>query len=198
MDQIKKKVARQKEEKGVEVSAEPVPDIQFSFEASPSQEPPGLKKRVKAKLVKMLRPLFPFLRVLALPVHEDLMKVVASLHETNRRIDQLDQRCTQINNTLGEKIGEVSSDLNAALSTLGEELRAELGNLSQTLFQMRADLYKAMDYVKLLHNLDHNLVVELTKLRVEYDTLKSRVRIMEKDFEHLGRREKALEGEIFK
>jgi hypothetical protein len=140
MDQIKKKVARQKEEKGVEVSAEPVPDIQFSFEASPSQEPPGLKKRVKAKLVKMLRPLFPFLRVLALPVHEDLMKVVASLHETNRRIDQLDQRCTQINNTLGEKIGEVSSDLNAALSTLGEELRAELGNLSQTLFQMRADL----------------------------------------------------------
>jgi len=55
-----------------------------------------------------------------------------------------------------------------------------------------------METTKLLHNLSHNLVLELTKLRVETDALKSKVRVMEKDFEVLGRRERVLEKQAGK
>jgi hypothetical protein len=49
-----------------------------------------------------------------------------------------------------------------------------------------------------VHHLSHNLVVELSKLKIEQEMLKTKVRIMEKDFEFLGKREKALETEIVK
>ena len=50
-----------------------------------------------------------------------------------------------------------------------------------------------MEYIRLLHNLGHNLVAELTKLRIEFDTLKSRFEILEKDLDYLRARERALE-----
>jgi hypothetical protein len=64
--------------------------------------------------------------------------------------------------------------------------------------QARGELDRLREYTKLLHHLCHNLVVELSKLKIEEETLKTKSRVMEKDFEFLGRREKALEKEIFK
>jgi hypothetical protein len=55
-----------------------------------------------------------------------------------------------------------------------------------------------MEYIKLLHNLSHNIVVELTKLSIEHDGLKTKVRILEKDLEFLGQREKTLEKHVVK
>ena len=55
-----------------------------------------------------------------------------------------------------------------------------------------------MEYIRLLHNLDHNLVVELTKLKIELDTLKSKFRILEKDQDYLQKRERALEEKALK
>lgn len=60
------------------------------------------------------------------------------------------------------------------------------------------DLDKSMEYIRLLHNLEHNLVVELTKLKVEAETLKSKFRILEKDQEIDQRRERALEEQVLK
>lgn len=59
-------------------------------------------------------------------------------------------------------------------------------------------LNRLQEYTKLLHHLCHNLVVEMSKLKIEEETLKTKTRIMEKDFDFLGKREKALEKEIFK
>lgn len=61
-----------------------------------------------------------------------------------------------------------------------------------------ARLNRLQEYTKLLHHLCHNLVIEMSKLKIEEETLKTKTRIMEKDFDHLGRREKALEKEISK
>jgi len=58
-------------------------------------------------------------------------------------------------------------------------------------------LDRLREYTKLLHSLSHNLVVEMTKLKIENDTLKARLEIMEKDFDFLGQRERALEREVF-
>jgi len=56
---------------------------------------------------------------------------------------------------------------------------------------------RVRDYVQLLHNLTHNIVVELTKLKIEEENLKITTRILEKDFEFLRQREKALEKKVF-
>ncbi len=77
-------------------------------------------------------------------------------------------------------------------------LNNELNDTNQKLDRARADLGKTMEYTKLLHNLDHNIVVELSRLKIEEDNLRLKTRIMEKDFELLGKRERALERQIFK
>ena len=59
-------------------------------------------------------------------------------------------------------------------------------------------LDRLQEYTKLLHHLCHNLVIEMSKLKIEEETLKIKTRVMEKDFEFLGKREKALEKEVFK
>jgi hypothetical protein len=59
-------------------------------------------------------------------------------------------------------------------------------------------LNRMQEYTKLLHHLCHNLVVEMSKLKIEEETLKTKTRILEKDFDNLGKREKALEQEVLK
>jgi hypothetical protein len=59
-------------------------------------------------------------------------------------------------------------------------------------------LNRLEEYTRLLHHLCHNIVVEMSKLKIEEETLKTKTRIMEKDFDSLGKRERALEKEVFK
>jgi hypothetical protein len=59
--------------------------------------------------------------------------------------------------------------------------------------ELTGRLITTQENTKLLHTMAHNLVLELTKLKIEHEALKSKVRIMEKDFEVLGKRERVLE-----
>ncbi len=72
-----------------------------------------------------------------------------------------------------------------------DQLESDLGRLSERLNRLQ-------EYTKLLHQLGHNLVIEMSKLKIEEETLKTKTRIMEKDFAFLGKREKALEEEVLK
>jgi len=67
------------------------------------------------------------------------------------------------------------------------------GRLNMRMDEMSGRLITTQENTKLLHTLAHNLVLDLTKLRIEHEALKSKTRIMEKDFEMLGKREKVLE-----
>jgi hypothetical protein len=142
MDQVRQKAARRASD-GAEAGVEP-------DEAGPAAPP--AKKKIKAKVQRFLTPFFPIQRLLAFPVHEDLMQAVAQLHQTDKRLDRL-------------------------------QAKVHERDLTQ-------------EYVKLLHILCHNLVAELTKLRVEHEALKLKTQVLEKDFEHLGRRERALERRV--
>jgi hypothetical protein len=119
----------------------PAPDV-------PS--PPALKSRMKGRLRRLLAPLFPALRILSLPVQEDLAEATRILHATNVRVD-------------------------------------EMGPI----------LSRSIEYLRIMHVLNHNLVLELTKLRIEHDALKNRVRLLEKDLDFLTRRERAVERQVF-
>lgn len=151
MEQVRQKAAKRAAASGGGTSGPEEADEPLA--AAPEPAPPaGLKKRIKSKVQRFLTPFFPIQRLLAFPVHEDLMQTVAELHKTNVRLDRLQAKVYE-------------------------------RDLSQ-------------EYVKLLHILVHNLVAELTKLRIEHEALKMKTRILEKDFEHLGRRAKALEKRL--
>lgn len=128
------------------VSAEEPP----SAPLAPVPSGTGVKPRLKGLAARLLKPLFPLMRILALPVHQEVAAVVKSLDGTNRRIDELVPPSA-----------------------------------------------RSVEYVKLLHMFNHNLVIELTKLRIEHDALKSRLRLLEKDLEFLTRRERVVEERVF-
>lgn len=185
MAQIKARIALRppvppEEPAGLE---EPAPAFSGSYPEGPLEEPPaGGKGRVKRILLKIMRPFAPVIKLLVLPVNEELVRTVRVLDHTNKKLDYLsakfDHDLHQSASSLDRRIIQVDQALNQRIDVLA-------GRLSTT-----------VETVKLLHNLSHNLVVEITKLKIEHETLKSKVRVMEKDFEMLGRREKALEKEV--
>ena len=149
-------------------------------------EPQGAKQTIKKILRKLMRPFFPVIRLLALPIHEELRATIKSLHETNVRLDNL-YRLLQMQ----------AVEFDRKIDLAGE--RMDQGDLRLDHLEGRLkDLDKSMEYIRLLHNLDHNLVLELTKLKVEEEALKSKVRVLEKELETLGKREKAIEKRAFK
>ena len=171
-------------------SASPQTDPPATPQTDWNSEPQGAKQRIKKILRKLMRPLFPVIRLLALPIHEELRATIKSLHETNVRLDNLylllQRQAEEFDRKLdlgGERMDRGELRLDRLEGILGERLK---------------DLDKSMEYIRLLHNLDHNLVVELTKLKVEADTLKSKVRILEKDVELTQKRERALEEQALK
>ena len=170
MDQIKSKVAMEsKEQSKKEISKEEFYPAHVPFEPGVEDPAPGPKGKMKRVLLKIMKPVSPLIKLLVLPVHEQIMQTDRKLHQTNIRLDQV--------------LDKLSMDLN---------------NMEKRLDLTYSDIKEIMQYTKLLHNLSHNIVVELSKLKIEEENLKSKTRIMEKDFESLGRREKALEKDIFK
>ena len=75
-----------------------------------------------------------------------------------------------------------------------KELAETRRNLTRTIERTQ----RTKEYTKLLHSLTHNIIVELTKLKIEEENLKVKTRIIEKDLEVLQKREKALEEKVFK
>jgi hypothetical protein len=155
MEQIKKIAARHPTPANSESIQQEVAETEVSPSGIlPVEGPLSFKQKIRNKIGRLMTPFFPLIRLLVLPVHEEVGRTIQNLHETNKRIDFL--------------------------------------------FQKMAEKDMSKDYIKLLHNLGHNLVVELTKLKIEEETLRNRIRIMEKDLEFLQRREKALEKRVFR
>jgi len=161
-------------------------------EPTPGLEPAGPKQKAKKLLLKLMRPFFPLIRLLGLPLHQDIRATQKILHETNKRLDRLTALFHLREVKVDQRFHAVEENAEAASDRQHKaELRLDL--LEARLDARIKDLDRSMEYVRLLHNLDHNLVVELTKLKVEFDTLKSKFRILEKDQEYLKSRERALE-----
>lgn len=112
----------------------------------------------------------------AVGMNESTAKTNRIINDTNKNLDKTSKRIDNVN----DRIALVSQDAQKRLDLAFD------------------DLNRTMEFTKLLHSLSHNLVVEMTKMKIEEETLKVKTRIMEKDFEFLGRREKALEERVFK
>jgi len=176
MAQIKQKVAAEPEPEDSGVT--PVGGMPPSGPPVGAIESGGARSRLKRILHKVMRPFSPLIKLLVLPVHEQLQETIQTLDQTNRKLDAVAARLGDfaLDNTMHQINAEVNERLDLAFKDIG----------------------KSKEYIKLVHGLEHNLVVEITKLKIESENLKLKLRIAEKDFELLGRREKALEEEVFK
>lgn len=162
-------------EAGIKSRIPPFPQPEFT---------PVPISRGRRILLKIMRPLSPLIKLLILPVHQDLMETIHTLDFTNKRLDFL-------NFHMEKTLEELTHEISTSRDSLSERLDSVKERLDR-------DLVKTMEYTKLLHSLSHNLVVEMSKLKIEEEGLKVKTRIMEKDFEFLSQREKALEKQVFK
>lgn len=165
-----KHVAAQNPLEPAETAPAPAPMPAPTQESPPVLPAPGLKAVLKAKLIRAMRPFAPVVRLLGLPLHEDIQATLKLLDQANRRLDALPGRFVEVF---------------TGLEAVRNRLESRIG-----------DLDRSMEYIKLLHNLDHSLVVEITKLRIEFETLRSKVLILEKDLETGVRRERVLEKQL--
>ena len=55
-----------------------------------------------------------------------------------------------------------------------------------------------IEYIKLLHNTSNNLIVELSKLKIEEELLKTKIKVLEDKMEFLENRERAIEKKLYK
>jgi hypothetical protein len=166
-------------------SALPEPSAPAPVSAPPVAPAPGLKAVLKSKLLRAMRPFFPVIRFLGLPLHEDIQAAVVQIDQTNRRLDEISERRERRLDELQERIDQRFNDFSAEFDRFRDRLDLRL-----------VDLDRSMEYIKLLHTLDHNLVVEITKLRIEFEGLKSKARILEKDLDAQSQREKVLEKRL--
>lgn len=180
MEQIKRKIAKKPKKPLEEIQKGELrftPSGRFPLEP---EEVPGVKNKIRRVLLKIMKPFSPVIKLLILPVYEEFREAFLVLDRTNRRIDFLSATLEQELAKLNTRVDDVSKTLNQRLNFTID------------------DLGKTMEYTKLLHNLTHNIVVELSKLKIEEENLKLMTKIMKKDFEFLRRKERSLEKNIFR
>lgn len=217
MDQIKKKIAGQKEKPTPEMTAQGGGIPPSSWEPpEETGEMEGLKGRLKEFLLRGTRPFSPLIKLLVLPVHQEVREAHRNLHHAHKRLDNLERMSSRLEQRIDEVYQETRQGLDETRQGLDEirqetrqnvdEVRQETRqnidevrhSTHQRLDEFSGQLEKTKEYVKLLHNLSHNMVVELSKMKIEEENMKIKNRILEKDFEFLGKKEKALERKIYK
>ena len=133
MDQIKKKIdARPKDELTGPVSDEK-PPTEDLLNPSESEKSGPATSKTKRLLLKLMKPFSPIIKLLVLPVHQELRETIYTLDATNKRLDSL------------------SHFLNGALDEV-KKFNSETNKRVDLAFE---DLARAKEYAKLLHNLSH-------------------------------------------
>jgi len=171
MEQIRSEIASRPKKADLQQHMETKYAVSPTFFSHKPEGPEGLKQKIKILLLKIMKPFSPMIKLLVLPVHQEVRETIEKLYLTDKHLELLVKK----HDGLDLRVTDVENRLDLAFE----------------------DLNRAKEYVRLLHSLSHNIVVELTKLKIEEENLKIKARILEKDFEFLGQREKAVEKKVF-
>ena len=76
------------------------------------------------------------------------------------------------------------------------ELKTGILDLQKKVQIVLPIVLQSSEYIRLLHNAMHNLIVEASKLKTEEELLKTKIRILEDKMEFLENRERALEKKL--
>lgn len=84
-------------------------------------------------------------------------------------------------------------DLKNLVVELHNTNKQDIHNLKQTI----PITFQGKEYIKLLHNAINNMIVESSKLKIEEELLKTRIKVMEDKIAFLEERERAIEKKLF-
>jgi hypothetical protein len=191
MAQIKKKIAAQPDIPQEEVRGDE-PEVPIPPEIPAALlDPIGTMSKKKKLLLKLMKPFTPLIKLITFPVYNELAETVMKLDFTGKKLNylmhKLDYDLGILTDTMNRRMDRSEKSIEVLDKTVNERVNVAFDEIG-----------RIQEYTKLLHSLSHNIVVELTKLKIEEETLKVKTRIMEKDFEFLGKKEKAIEKEVFK
>jgi len=173
-------------------SSPPAQEMELFSGVEEEPGPPHLG-RLKSVLLKLMRPFAPVMKLMILPVHRQIVEAVYHIDKTNRRLDRFDQNVSR--ELL--QISRALTRLEKRVDKFERFTRESVDKAFRDLECLFTETGRIKEYTKLIHALEHNLVVELTKLKIEADTLKVQARIMEKDFILFKKRERVLENKVF-
>ncbi len=77
---------------------------------------------------------------------------------------------------------------------INNELKAQINMDRKYIHQFAAGI----EYIKLLHNTANNMIVELSKLKIEEELLKTKIKVLEDKMEFLENRERAIEKKLYR
>jgi hypothetical protein len=191
MAQIKKKIAARPDiPQEEDMADEPVPPLPPEIPEM-LLDPSGTMSKKKRLLLKLMKPFTPIIKLLIFPVWNELAETVIKLDFAGRKLNYLTQK-------LDYELGILTDSMNRRMDRTEKSIEVLDNTVNERVNIAFDEIGRIQEYTKLLHSLSHNLVVELTKLKIEEETLKVKTRVMEKDFEFLEKREKAIEKEVFK
>lgn len=85
------------------------------------------------------------------------------------------------------------TELKNLIVKLHNENKEDVYNLKQTV----PITLQSKEYIKLLHNTINNMIVEISKLKIDQDLLKTKIKVLEDKIEFIEKRERAIEKKIF-
>ena len=151
----------------------------------PEPEKQGIMAKVKKFLALLMKPFAPIIKLLVYPVHKELMETIRKLDETNQRMDFLYEkhlpeirraidvvgaRIDNFNFNVNNRIDKAFKDMDNFNIKANERIDTTFENIQNTNERVDMafkDIHKIKEYTKLLHALSHNMVVEMSKLKIE-------------------------------
>jgi len=115
------------------------PGFGMSYPGMPELQPEGPKSRVKRILLKLMRPFRPIIKLLILPVNEELVRTVQVLDHTNKKLDYF--------------AAKFDHDLHEAIEHIDRRVVRVDVDVNRRIDELTAKLITTMETTKLLHNL---------------------------------------------
>ncbi len=158
------------------------------------------------KLLKAIRSLLnPLIRFMNRPMYLELQTAIIQLQNSHAEINIIVANgIEELQKTIIE-LQTASVEIKAAIFELYElfELQPALFKLKVALVDTQNQMLKhipivlkSSEYIKLLHNVSNNIIVEASKLKTEEELLKTKIKILEDKMEFLENRERALEKKL--
>jgi hypothetical protein len=75
---------------------------------------------------------------------------------------------------------------------------SDIHKIKQDVATSKQLAFQSKEYIKLMHNSMNNIIVEMSKLKIDQELSKTKIKVLEDKIEFLENRERAIEKKVFK
>jgi len=160
-----------------------------------AEPPPAAEEAVqetglaKGMLKKIRSLLFPMIRFMSRPLYTELK---TGIRDNQKMSQELAANLLDMKNGFGEYLDDFKNDFLDFQADF-QDFKSDILDLHMDMQKKVAIVLQSREYICLLHNALHNIIVEASKLKTEEEMLKTKMRILEDKIEFLENRQRALE-----